>query len=770
MKYLSCTLFTIFICVIAHAQLLTGNVYDENNNPLEYVNIRIKGTRKGAVTDVNGKFVFKNIEQGHYDLQVTFLGYKSKTINIEIPQKSEIIIQLETQSLITEEVVISAVAKIEPNIFNIPVRIQSISATDIQTLPAIRVNHLFEGISGVNVNSAFGMFSSSVITLRGLSGNSQSGTLVLLDGSPINKSDAGSVNWNMIDKDNISSIEVIKGPGSVVYGANAMGGIINIKTKKPVKTFSGNLSASYGTYNTFDSKVMLSGRSPDNKFYWKSFNSYSKSDGYINTPEEIILLNDSIIVPVFFNEYMVKGLAGYNINNKNSAEISITYFNDTRGRGIQIYEDFGANTNRSTIYGNFKFNGELGNTKLFANIFLLQEDYFRLNEYFSDGEYALFEIDSRRKEQGGKIMAVNQLTPQIELLYGADLQIGSAKGADIYYTSTDLIQNKGILNIYSGFVQTRISLFDSKINLVPGIRFDHAIFDDAMFTIENPSYSIEYITLFQYDEIKKTSWNSFSPKISLEYIISEKLRFFAAFAKGFRPPRLDDLCRSSQVSRGFKVANPEIKPEYLYSYEIGSDIEFLKNVSASISVYYNTGKDFMYLLSTGDSVNLGYAIAPIFAVDNIGEVNIYGFETDLRYKIKTNINIFVNYTYNQSIITEFKVNPDGAGVDLTGKYLTNIPDHKFSTGLSWTLKYINVSAMHSYYGTRWIQEDNGFDEIYLLTDRYPAYSITNFKIWKDIYNFTLSLTIDNMFNNIYTNSRGYKCPGRMFIFEVKYDF
>lgn len=768
--------FVFFVLIlynlIGYNQSLSGYIYNQSGKPISHADIIIENTTQSTISNSEGFFVFNNVKEGNYKIIVRSLGYESKIIEQNIFQDTDISLEivLETKAFITDEITIRAERNIEENFFNIPIRATTISIREIQTMPAISPNKLFEGISGVNVSSEAGMFSSTVVSLRGLGGNSQAGTLVVLDGTPINKSDAGSVNWNMIDKDNISSIEIIKGPGSAIYGSNAMGGIINITTGKPNEKFAGNLSSSFGTYNTFDSKLRLSGISDNNKFYWRSFVSYRNSDGYINTPDEIIIRNDSIVVPVFLSEYMVNTLAGYNVDDKNSVELSLTYFNDTKGRGVKIYEDAGANTNRSTIHGFAKYRGQVGNVKLFANLFLLNEDFFRLNEYFSDGDYALYEIDSRRTEQGSKFIIQYPILENIELTAGTDLQIGKVNGADIYYTSTDIISNRGNLDIYSGYFQMKINSKNKKFTIVPGLRYDFASFKDAMFNIENPSYSVEYLSQFQFDNLENTNWSSFSPKLSMEYNLSQKAKIFTTIAKGFRAPRLDDLCRSDQIRTGFRVANPEIKPEYLYSFELGTDFKPIEKINVGISAYYNIGKDFMYLLSTGDSVNMGYTIAPIYQIDNIGEVNIYGTELDLAYSATNNLNLFANYTYNQSVIKQFTVNPDGAGIDLTGKYLTNIPVHKFSSGFSWQNKFVNISSSIHYNGTRWIKDDNTVDEIYLHTDKYPDYYLVDAKLWKTYKSFTASITFDNVFDVIYTNSRGFRNPGRMIIVELKYDF
>lgn len=101
------------------------------------------------------------------------------------------------------------------------------------------------------------------VSIRGLAGDEQGRTLVLFDGIPINTSDEGSVNWNSIHIDNVQRIEVFKGPGSSLYGNSAMGGVINIISKRPVSPFSLNASGSYGSLNTWKTDLGLSSRIND---------------------------------------------------------------------------------------------------------------------------------------------------------------------------------------------------------------------------------------------------------------------------------------------------------------------------------------------------------------------------------------------------------------------------------------------------------------------------------------------------------------------------
>ncbi len=770
MRYLFLIICFLYIAAFAESQVITGYITDEENNLLSNVNVYVPASGAGTVSDAAGYYSLSVNLQGKITVEFSCLGYKTekKEVNFHKTGPVKVNVILKPEVFITDEIIVGAEKNFEEETLDIPVRTKTVGIQEINSTPAISPEKILQGISGVNVSSESGIFSSTDISMRGLGGNTKGGTLVVVDGSPVNKSDAGSVNWSMIDKDNIASMSIIKGPGSVIFGSNAMGGIINITTRRPAERFSADISSSYGTYNTFDTKLRLSGISKESKFYWKSFTSYRKSDGYINTPDEIIKENDSIVVPVYLEEFALSGLAGYSFDDKNSVELSVNYFDDTKGRGVKIYEFAGANTQRNTIHGFAKYRGNLGSLKLFANIFVLYEDYFRLNEYYSDGEYALYEINSARLENGAKFMTQYNLSESVELTAGAEYKSGSVNGADIYYTSTDIIRNKGKLDIMSGFIQAKIKPSGTHFTIVPGIRYDFAVFSNALFSIENPSYSIEYLSEYQFSNTSPVSWSSFSPKLSAEYAFTDNTKLFATIAKGFRAPVLDDLCRSDQIKGGFRIANPEISPEYLYSFETGADVKFTERLYAEISVYYNIGKDFMYLLSTGDSVNMGYTIAPVYKTDNIGEVKIYGVETDLNYSLNKKFNVFVNHTWNQSVISRFVVNPEGAGTDLTGKFLTDIPDHKFSGGFSMFTRIVNFSASANYTGKRWIKDDNTVDVIYLLSDKYPSYITFDAKLRRTYKNFDFALTVDNVLNKIYTNSKGYKCPGRMIIFEVKY--
>lgn len=200
---------------------ISGKVVDATTNiPLPNANIFISEKNIGASADNNGKFILKNIAPGNYILKVTYLGYQAFQKKIELRKKQNLIleIRLNDTSITSKEVQI--IANKDVKLIEQPQRISLISAKNIEGAPVQNIHEIIDYVPGVTMSNTLGIFSSkAVVTLRGMPANDQSRTLVLLDGVPLNKSDEGSVNWNMINKNNIENIKITKGPGPAKFGS-----------------------------------------------------------------------------------------------------------------------------------------------------------------------------------------------------------------------------------------------------------------------------------------------------------------------------------------------------------------------------------------------------------------------------------------------------------------------------------------------------------------------------------------------------------------------
>jgi iron complex outermembrane receptor protein len=664
-----------------------------------------------------------------------------------------------------DEIVVTA-TKTENVVRDVPVRINVLNSFQVKALPVQYTDEYLQYLPSVNVSRPFGIFSSkSTVTMRGLDGKEQGRVLVLVDGVPVNKADGGSVNWNLVSNGDVERIEVVKGPGSSIYGGNAMGGSVNILTRKPQKRLSGQAGIEYGTYNTIGGKLNLSGRASDSLehgLYWNLNGRYLQSDGYI-TQSEADQAANPYIVKSNMQEWCAGAKLGYDFKRNNFAELNFIAFNDRQGTGEQVYQPEGNTTDHDTYHMRGKYHGEKAKSGWDGSLFYSNEHYKRVNEFMRD-DYTLYDVLSVRTDLGGLFSYNYRLSQHHLLTGGADIKQGGVDAKDVYYTSTDIVYNRGKMNTLGIFAQDEMSFLNDKFRVVAALRYDYAHYFDGAFYIETPSGETAFMDQYVDSSQSEYSWNALSPKLSAQYLFRDGNRIYASYARGFRPSVLDDLCRSGRVRGGFKIANSDLGPETLDNFEIGGDVVFLQKFTFSGSVYYSIGKDFIYYVNTGDSIDMGFGDRPIYRPQNITGVSIFGIEAELTYDIIPGLRLMANYAHAHSEISEYDPGEEMGSIDLSGKYLVDVPAHMAAFTVTWSNRIVNASLAGKFTGKRWVNDQNVYDEV-VGSDQYPAYTSVDAKIWKDFKHFYLGLTVQNIFDIEYYDSKGAVCPGRFIMLE-----
>ena len=746
---------------------LNGTIYNsENNEMISYANISING-QASAVSNEQGQFSIENLKPGEYSIIISYVGYETlkKQINIAENETQNLEFNLKPISYLTDEVTITA-TKTENYIQDIPVRVSLVSSRQIENIPAQTTDELLNFVPGVNISRSFGIFShQSRVTMRGLNGQEQGRVLVMIDGIPTNKADGGSVNWNLMNTDQIERIEVVKGPGSSLYGGNAMGGAINIITKKATENFQGKVSADYGTYNTMRGQLYLSGKlnpGDEKGFYWNLNSFYRQSDGYITASEADQLANPYIVESGLM-EWGTSAKLGYDINSNNTIELDLLYYDDDRATGEKVYQPEGNNREHDTYHLRAKYSGNKNKAQWNVSFFYLNEDYKRISEWMKD-DYTFYKVLSNRVDFGALSTLSYSLNKQT-ITGGIDLKQGSVDAKDEYYTSTDIVYNRGKMNTFGLFIQDEIRLLNDKLKVVAGLRFDYANFFDGGFEIESPTSETTFMLNYHNENLTEDNWNALSPKLSLQYEFNNNHRIYANYARGFRPAVLDDMCRSGRIRGGFKVSDPGLQPEYLNNFELGADARLFDRLRTSLSAYYSLGNDFMYYVNTGDSIQFSYGPRPIIKASNISEVEIYGFEFEVNYRFFKNIILNTNYAYAHSQITNYEPLSTDDPVDLTGKYLADVPNHMATATLQWQNKIVNTGITAKYMGKRWVNDTNQYDDI-VQDSQYDAYTIMDLKLSKSIKKIFVSLNVQNILDTKFYDSKGAVNPGRFITFEL----
>lgn len=647
------------------------------------------------------------------------------------------------------------------NVEDIPASVSIIDARTIQGLPVQNVDEILRSVANIYVNRSWGIFSQNAsVTMRGLDASSR--VLVLLDGVPLNKSAGGSINWNLVAISSIDRIEIIKGPASAIYGNNSMAGVINIITKRPAKPIQGELGLLGGSYQTWGGHLNLSGTSVVNNkgFSWGLSSFYRQGDGYFLSPESGRDSNDA---KAFLKEYNVDVKLAYRFSKNHKVELDGRIYDDLRGQGKQVYEELGDHMSVNTTYLRANYKGIFGKTIVNLLAFYQYEKEYKQSESMStnSGKYKLSDRDSDKADYGLWMNATSYLSDRNILTYGIDLKRGAVSVDNIYKTSTDEIFYKGTLDFYAVFIQDEWKLVNEKLLLAGGIRMDFSNYYNGQLTVNNPTANTGFDAAFE-EQFPSSHWQAFSPKLALKYHMNNRHSVYVSYSKGFMPPKLDDLSKSGKIRKGFKLANPELGPEYLTNYEFGSHLVFLNKLDLAASIYYSLGHEFQYFVGTGDSIDTGGgdALQPIYQRQNITSVEVLGMEVSTKYQLFNKLGLTLNYTFNHSVIKDFD-RPKTEEKDIKGNYLIEVPKHMVYAGINWENKFFRANITYNYIGSQWYDDEN--------TTLIKAYQIVDLRISKDfLTHINAALTIQNLFDDAYIDRKGYLSPGRFITAEIKY--
>jgi outer membrane receptor protein involved in Fe transport len=435
---------------------------------------------------------------------------------------------------------------------------------------------------------------------------------------------------------------------------------------------------------------------------------------------------------------------------------------EVMGQGKKYFEELGSVDNDLYQFWQARYNGLVGKFRINATAFYKNDfDDQQKESIKQTGAYTLLNTVSHSDDKGVWCNASIPVKERQVFTAGFDSKLGKITSSDIYHTSTDTVTYKGNLDYYGLFIQDDIEIKKNKLKSILGLRYDIVNFFHGDFTIDAPSGITSFI--FPYMQpFSEKNWNALSPKAGLLYKFSDSLSVYVNFSRGFRSGTLTDMCKTGDVNKGFKLANPNLKPEYLSNAEIGTVIQFHK-LEIEPVIFYSVGKDFQYFVGTGDSIyTTKTKKQPIIKRENISKAEIYGAELAMNYVFSKQLSLFVNYTYNHSQIKDFDTTLFIAK-DLTNKFLIDVPMHHIFSGILYKSKFFNFSLIYKYSSSSWSDDEN--------TIKVAGYSLFDVKISKKILNnFKASVTVENILDHLYLDSKGMLPPGRFIIASLGCSF
>ena len=227
-------LYFLLLPLFTLAQTNTGEItgmVTSGSQPVPGANVGFENLQKGSPTDAEGKFVIKNIPIGTHTLQISAVGYQKvkREVVIKNGESLEVHIELKESLLELDQIVVTGTMK-ETYVKDSPVKVNVVSNSFLQKNPSGNLMESVGYINGLYNEVSCGVCGTNSIRINGMEGPY---TSVLIDGMPIMGSLASVYGLNGINPNVIESIEIIKGPNSTLYGSEAMGGVINVRTKDP---------------------------------------------------------------------------------------------------------------------------------------------------------------------------------------------------------------------------------------------------------------------------------------------------------------------------------------------------------------------------------------------------------------------------------------------------------------------------------------------------------------------------------------------------------
>ncbi|MEE9167343.1 MAG: TonB-dependent receptor [Candidatus Neomarinimicrobiota bacterium] len=578
--------------LLAEEYTLSGRVIDAaTGEPVFNANVLVVSVDRGAATNARGRFVIDDLPEGEHTLLVSHIGYVEAREGVRLPYHGDFTIELRETYFQMKEIVVTG-TRTERYLKDVPVTTQVIKGEKLRETGAADVSELLDEVTGVSVvQNQFG-------TGLELLGFGSEHILVMLDGMKMVGRVNGVLDAAQIPISQIERIEIVRGATSALYGSDAMGGVINIMTKKPSNSWTMETDANFGNYGKVNGSFSLGG----GRGNWHSrvLLSHLEYSGYDLTPSSII--EDGNSYAKRHGQLRIRR----DITEGSRIRLEVNYFDEKQSLiGNEVYEDVTFNDRLA-----LSLKGELDN---------VVEMQIRTGLEYSTYNHRVDNIVLSSNHLYKSSLTQERLV-RGDILFEREFgrhRVNGGYALELESSETDRILNhyrESYLN--NLFLQDEIS-FSPKIVALAGVRLDfHSIYGKHL-----------------------------SPKISVMFKPGMVSRIRLSYGEGFRAPSFKELFWDyANMFVGYHIeGNPLLRPET--SRSVNLDIERWSpgRYHGRVSLFHNQIKNLIDFTYQGIREDLG-----IWATENIDSAWSRGLELDMTYMPLTWLEIRVGYAYLDS--------------------------------------------------------------------------------------------------------------------------
>ncbi|MDE2180853.1 MAG: TonB-dependent receptor, partial [candidate division NC10 bacterium] len=645
-----------------------------------------------------------------------------------------------------EPVVVSA-SRVEQRLRDVPANVTVITREEIEQSPARTVDDLLRQVPG------FSLFrrSSSLVThptaqgvsLRGIGPSGVSRTLVLLDGVPLNDPFGGWVYWSKVPLESVERIEVTRGGGSGVYGNYALGGVINIITRRPEARVA-QAKLDLGNRDTVDADLLVS--HVTGPWGVSLEGNYFRTNGYKIVRED---QRGAIDIDADSTHKTFNGRVEYTPSLTSSLFLAGSFFREDRGNGTPLQSNE-TETGYVATGGRLKTaDGSDWQLTLFSHLQTFSSTFSSAAPDRNSETPSLNQFDVPSTDAGANLQWSKRIFQSHLLTAGTDLRwINGETNEDFTFNPTlgDFTRRRkaGGEQFLTGAYLQDIFTPASGLQVTIAGRFDSW----QSFSASRVERNKQTGAITRNNQFDDRAEFAFSPKVALLYHATDQLSLRSSFYKGFRAPTINELFRPFRVRNDITEANADLDPERLIGGEVGMDYAMMRNLLGRLTTFWNEVKDPVVNVTKG--IGPG-TVAPCGFVpaggvcrqrQNLDRTRIRGIEAELEYRPFLYWTFSGSYLYNHTEVVSAPNQPE-----LEGKRIAQVPRHQFTLKLGYT----NPTLINFYVQGRFVG-DQFEDDINSL--KLGDYFVMDLMLWRPIPVPKLSageifLGVENLFNRTY---------------------
>jgi len=711
-------LLVLFISISSFSQYkISGHITDKKTSePLTDVNIYIKSLNKGGITNSNGHFNINKLPQGFYELHITYLGYQDIHKEIELNSDLTINFQLHPTVLELEGVLISApFHKLQKD--NV-MKVEKIKTTDLTD-----ANNLSEQLSqvpGVNQISTGSGIGKPVI--RGLSSNR---VLVYTQGIRLENQQFGEEHGIGVSSAGIESVEIIKGPASLLYGSDAIGGVLFLNPERYAPLDSLNIDISTK--------------------YFSNTNGVTTNFGLKKTTEKLKLLtrfslqqhsdyqfDKTRVTNSRFSEYDLKTGIGFG-NDKVTNDIRY----NTNFSRLGIPEGIGAqNSNIKPLLPNQSIENHIisSHTKVNLNKGKLDMIFgytFNNRKEFEE-EHHHEEEEEHDEEEHEEDHDDEKLEPALEMHL-------STFNYNIKYELPKINDFEIIIGTQGMFQKNKNFGFET---LIPDANtIDAGIFGTSHYHWKK--HAIQFGLRYDYRRIQITplntnkQFNSFNGAVGFKTDFSSKITGRINLASGFRAPNLAELTSDGEHEGSNRYEIGDLKLTNEQNVQLDLNLNYKSDhFEFFINGFYNTINDYIFLTPTSDYIDN----AQVFSYQQ-EDAELYGGELGIH--LHPHPLDWLHISSNFESVT---------GKLSNGTYLPLIPANSIHTNLSFTITKESKFNTNAFISLKNVFKQQNVSGSEIASENYDLVNLgVNSELQTKKANYLFNIGINNFFDKEYIN-------------------